>query len=54
MPGFTFFIMALENKRSAIVFVDGNNWYHNVKSIVRKPRGLDFEKIGKLVWILAR
>ena len=49
MPGFTFFIMALENKRSAIVFVDGNNWYHNVKSIVRKPRGLDFEKIGKLV-----
>ena len=49
MPGFTFFIMALENKRSAIVFVDGNNWYHNVKSLIKKPRGLDFDKIGRIV-----
>ena len=35
--------------KRAIIFVDGNNWYHNVKSLVKKPRGLDFEKIGKLV-----
>lgn len=37
------------NKKRAIVFVDGNNWYHNVKKVVKKPRALDFEKIGKLV-----
>jgi len=43
-----FFMAGLKN-RSAIVFVDGNNWYHNVKSLIRKPRGLDFEKIGRLV-----
>ena len=41
--------MASLNKRRAIVFVDGNNWYHNVKSLIRKPRGLDFGKIGELV-----
>ena len=35
--------------KRAIVFVDGNNWYHNVKSLIKKPRGLDFEKIGRLV-----
>ncbi|NPE26633.1 NYN domain-containing protein [Methanococcoides sp. SA1] len=36
-------------KKRAIVFVDGNNWYHNVKSLIKKPRGLDFEKIGRVV-----
>lgn len=41
------FIMNVEKR--AIVFVDGNNWYHNVKSLIKKPRGLDFEKIGRLV-----
>lgn len=41
--------MATLKKRTAIVFVDGNNWYHNVKSLVKKPRGLSFEKIGRLV-----
>ena len=46
MPGFTFSNMA--NKK-AIVFVDGNNWYHNVKSIFRKPRVVDIEKMARLV-----
>ncbi len=49
MPGFTFFNMVLDKRRIAIVFVDGNNWYHNVKSLIKKPRGLDFEKLGKLI-----
>jgi len=47
MPGFTFFIMNVGKR--AIVFVDGNNWYHNVKSLIKKPRGLDFDKIGRIV-----
>ena len=42
-------VMVIVKKRSAIVFVDGNNWYHNVKSLVKKPRGLDFEKLGRLI-----
>lgn len=49
MPGFTLFMVVLKSKKNAILFVDGNNWYHNVKSLIRKPRGLDFEKIGRLV-----
>ena len=47
MPGFTFFMVM--NKKHAIVFVDGNNWYHNVKSLVAKPRGISFEKLGRLI-----
>lgn len=41
--------MVLDKRRTAIVFVDGNNWYHNVKSLIKKPRGLDFERLGKLI-----
>jgi uncharacterized LabA/DUF88 family protein len=40
--------MVNKNKK-AIVFVDGNNWYHNVKSIFRKPRVVDIEKLARLV-----
>lgn len=29
------------------MFIDGNNWYHNVKSIVKKPREIDFLKLSK-------
>ncbi len=50
MPGFTFSKMILNSKKKkAIVFIDGNNWYHNVKSVVKKPRGLDFWKLSKIV-----
>ena len=42
--------MILKNsKKKAVVFIDGNNWYHNVKSVIEKPRGLDFWKLSKLV-----
>ncbi len=41
--------MVLKSTKRAIVFVDGNNWYHNVKSLIKKPRGLDFEKVGRVV-----
>ena len=36
-----------ENKR-AIVFVDANNWYHNVKKIFR-PREISIKKISDLI-----
>jgi len=35
-------------KKRAIVFVDGNNWYHNVKTIFRKPRVVDIRKVAML------
>ena len=31
------------------MFVDGNNWYHNVKSVVKKPRAIDFRKLADMV-----
>ena len=45
MPGFTF--SKMDNKK-AIVFVDGNNWYHNVKTVFRKPRVVDIRKLARL------
>jgi uncharacterized LabA/DUF88 family protein len=36
-------------KKKAIVFVDGNNWYHNVKSVIAKPRGIDFRKMANMI-----
>ncbi|MCK4650448.1 NYN domain-containing protein [Candidatus Pacearchaeota archaeon] len=39
----------MNSRKRAIVFVDGNNWYHNVKSLVKKPRGIDFGKLSVLI-----
>jgi uncharacterized LabA/DUF88 family protein len=36
-------------KKKAIVFIDGNNWYHNVKSIIEKPRAIDFRKLSSAI-----
>jgi len=36
-------------KKRAIVFVDGNNWYHNVKSVVEKPKSVDFGKLTDMI-----
>jgi len=36
-------------KKKAIVFVDGNNWYHNVKTIIEKPRSIDFKKMSSMI-----
>ena len=46
MPGVLF---SMITKKKAIMFVDGNNWYHNVKSVVAKPRGIDFRKLAEMV-----
>jgi hypothetical protein len=36
-------------KRSAIVFIDGSNWYHNVKSIIEKPGKIDIKKLAEYI-----
>ena len=45
MPGVPLFIISME-KRSAIVFIDGSNFYHNSKSILDKPGKIDFFKLS--------
>jgi uncharacterized LabA/DUF88 family protein len=35
-------------KKKAIIFVDANNWYHNVKKII-KPSDIDFKKVASLI-----
>lgn len=35
--------------RKAIVFIDGNNWYHNCKKIIDKPKIADFNKLANLL-----
>jgi uncharacterized LabA/DUF88 family protein len=37
------------SKGEAIVFIDGNNLYHNLKSMQMKPGTLDFYKLSKIV-----
>ena len=39
----------MASKKEAIVFIDGNNWYHNVQSVVDKPRTVDFRKLAKQI-----
>jgi len=36
-------------RKRAIVFIDGNNWYHNVKSIVGKPKSVDFRNLSEMI-----
>lgn len=45
MPGFIFSKMAKE----AIIFIDGNNLYHNLKQMKIKPSNLDFQKFVNLI-----
>jgi uncharacterized LabA/DUF88 family protein len=37
------------SRKSAIVFIDGNNLYHNLKGMQLKPGMLDLHKLSKLV-----
>ena len=37
--------------KKAIIFVDANNWYHNVKKTFR-PGDIDIEKISKVTNII--
>jgi len=39
----------MTEKKRTVVFIDGNNWYHNVKSIFEKPRVIDFKKLADLI-----
>ncbi len=34
--------------KRAILFIDGNNWYHNAKQIIN-PKDVDFNKIANLI-----
>lgn len=36
-------------KKNAFVFIDGNNFYHNIKLMQIKPSYIDFSKISELV-----
>jgi uncharacterized LabA/DUF88 family protein len=45
MPGFIFSKMVKET----IIFIDGNNLYHNVKQMKIKPSNLDFQKLINLI-----
>jgi uncharacterized LabA/DUF88 family protein len=36
-------------KRDAVVFIDGSNFYHNVKSIINKPGKINFNKLAEVI-----
>ena len=44
MPGLLFM-----EKRRAIIFIDGSNFYHNSKSLIDKPSKIDFKKLSEFV-----
>lgn len=37
------------SSKSAIVFIDGNNWYHNIKGWISKPGDIDFYKLANII-----
>ena len=45
MPGFIF--SKMDNK--VIIFIDGNNLYHNLKQMKIKPSNLDFQKLTNFI-----
>ena len=45
MPGVFFYMVS----KKAIIFIDGNNWYHNIKTIVKKPKSVDLIKLSKMI-----
>lgn len=36
----------MNQKKKSVMFIDGNNWYHNAKSVLRKPRIINFRKLA--------
>ncbi len=42
-------VSSSKRKKKAIVFVDGNNWYHNVKKVIRKPRDIKIPKVAEMI-----
>lgn len=45
LPGLYFILM----KRRAIVFIDGNNFYHNLKKVIDKPKEINFKKLAEII-----
>lgn len=43
MPGLLFM------RRKAIVFIDGSNFYHNVKSVVEKSKKIDYVTLSQCI-----
>lgn len=39
----------LYSDMEAVIFIDGNNFYHNLKQIKIKPSNLDFEKLVNII-----
>jgi len=39
----------MEKKKRAIIFVDGNNWYHNVLSMNQDVKSINFKKLADMV-----
>jgi uncharacterized LabA/DUF88 family protein len=48
MPGFIFLMGVLDMTKKAIIFIDANNWYHNVKKYF-KPSKIDITKVSNLI-----
>ena len=36
-------------KKRAIVFIDGNNWYHNSKKVIDKPSKINLSKLVRFI-----
>ena len=45
MPGLLIFM----EKRRAIIFIDGSNFYHNSKSLIDKPSKIDLKSPSKFI-----
>ena len=45
MPGLHIFM----EKREAIIFIDGSNFYHNSKSIIDKPSKINFKSLADYI-----
>lgn len=51
MLGFLFIVIFYFNnmeKKVVLVFIDGNNWHHNSKSVIN-PNDIDFDKLVKFI-----
>ena|SRR3989344_246110 len=48
MPG-VFYSKMVDLKKRAIIFIDGNNWYHNAKSTIGKPKSVNFLKLADMI-----
>jgi len=46
MPGL---YSEMNSKKQAVIFIDGNNLYHNLKQMKIKPGNLDFDKFAQII-----